>query len=59
MLNVDQCRKIVGTAAEKMADLEIERLRDLFVVLSDLAIDSYLTKRKSISDENEYEKITR
>ena len=42
---IEQCRKILGKAAEKMTDMEIESLRDVFVVLSDLAIDSYLFKR--------------
>lgn len=59
MLNVTQCRKIIGRTAEKMTDSEIEQLRDLFIVLSDLAIDSYLEKRKSISNGNNYENFTR
>ncbi|KKQ89240.1 MAG: hypothetical protein UT12_C0019G0009 [Candidatus Curtissbacteria bacterium GW2011_GWC2_38_9] len=42
---IEECRKILGKAAEKMTDMEIESLRDVFIVLSDLAIDSYLTKR--------------
>ncbi len=58
MLSVTHCRKVLGKCAEKMTNSEIERLKDMFVVLSDLAIDSYLAKRKCILDENQYEKIT-
>lgn len=46
MLAIAKCRKILGKVAEKMTDSEIEGLRNTFVVLSDLAIDSYLAKRK-------------
>ncbi len=46
MLTVSQCKKILGKVAQKMNDSEIEQLRDTFVVLSDLAIDSYLEKKK-------------
>ncbi len=58
MLCIEECRKILGGAAEKMTDPEIESLRDTFIVLSDLAIDSYLEKRKCRLNENQYEKIT-
>ncbi len=57
-LTIAECRKILSKTAEKMSDPEIESLRNTFIVLSDLAIDSYLAKRKSISNENQYEKIT-
>lgn len=43
---IKKCRKILGKIAETMTDQEIENLRDTFIVLSDLAIDSYLAKRK-------------
>jgi len=54
MLTVAQCRKILGNAALKMTDEEIEQLRDTFIVLSDLVIDSYLEKRKGKVNENKY-----
>lgn len=38
-----------------MADSEIEDLRNIFTVLSDLVINSFLMKRKSRFSKNEYE----
>lgn len=46
MLSILECRKILGKFAEKMTDSEIEELKNTFVTISDLAIDSYLAKRK-------------
>lgn len=54
MLTITQCRKILGKVAQKMNDSEIEQLRDTFIVLSDLAIDSYLVKRNSKLNEEVY-----
>lgn len=51
---IAECRRILGKIAEKMTDPEIESLRDTFIVLSDLAIDSYLAKRKCKSNEQKY-----
>ncbi len=55
MLTITYCRKILGEISKNMTDSEIETLRDTFIVLSDLAIDSYLAKRKCISNEQKYE----
>lgn len=55
MFTISYCKKILGEVSKNMADSEIESLRDTFVVLSDLAIDSYLAKRKWKSDEQKYE----
>ncbi len=53
-MSIGECKRILGRVAEKMTDPEIESLRDTFIVLSDLVIDSYLTKRKSILNEQKY-----
>jgi len=45
-LTINQCREILEKSAETMTDLEIEELRNAFIVISDLAIDSYLAKIK-------------
>lgn len=54
-VSIGVCRQILVKTAEKMSNEEIEGLRDSFVVLSDLAIDSYLAKRKSKLNEEVYE----
>lgn len=59
MLSVYRCREILDKTTEGMTDLEIKELQNIFIVLSDLAIDTYLTKRKCISDENNYENLSR
>ena len=46
MLSLTQCKEILGKIAEKMSDSEIEELRNIFIALSDLAIDSYIIKIK-------------
>lgn len=50
-LSINQCRKILGESGEAMSDEAIKHLQNVFVLLSDFAITSYLEKRKSISDE--------
>lgn len=54
MITIARCKKILGKFAEKMTDSKIEQLRDTFVVLSDLAIDSYLVRRGSKLNEEVY-----
>lgn len=56
MLTISQCRKILGNSCSSMSDLEIEELRNNFMVLSDIAIDCYLAKRNKLK-VNAYEKI--
>lgn len=46
MLSLTQCKEILGKIAEKMSDSEIEELRNIFIALSDLAIESCLAKIK-------------
>ena len=55
MLTITRCRKILGKAAEKMTDTEIEELRNVFIVISDIAIDSYLAKKKININQYKYE----
>ena len=51
MLPISRCRHILNYSASEMSDAEIEELRDMFVVLSDLAIDSYLEKRNKVNGD--------
>lgn len=44
--SLETCRKILGKTAQKMSDQEIEELRNTFIVISDLAIDSFLKKTR-------------
>ncbi len=46
LLPLDICRKLLGNVAKSMTDAEIEDLRNIFIVIADLAIDSYLQKKK-------------
>ena len=48
-LSIEQCREILGKTAEKMTNSEVEELRNVFIALSDLAIDSYLTKKVNVN----------
>lgn len=54
MLSVKKCKSILGRAGQTMTNSEIESLRDIFVVISDFAIDSFLNNRKFTSDEQKY-----
>lgn len=44
---INKCREILVKTSGAMTDTEIEQLRNAFVVLSDLAIDSYLERKSS------------
>lgn len=54
-LSINQCKQILGKSKETLTDSEIEQIRNIFVVLSDLAIDSYTFKRESESKKQKYE----
>lgn len=54
-LSINQCRKILGKPGDGMTDEEIEHLQNVFVLLSDFAISSYLEKRKYKADGGRYE----
>lgn len=49
MLTMSQCREILGKT--DLSDQKIEEIRDMFVVLSDLAIDSFLEKRNRVNGD--------
>jgi len=44
---IEECKRILGSVAEKMTDMEIEELRNIFIAIADLSIDSYLQKLRS------------
>ena len=50
---ISKCRKILGKDAESMSNSEIEEISNTFVVISDLAIDSYLDKKRQNIPKNE------
>lgn len=45
-ISMEQCRKLLGKSGQKLKDEQITGLKNVAVVLADLAIDDYLTKRK-------------
>lgn len=45
-INIEEARKIIGKENEKYSDEEIEEVTSIFRVIADLAIDSYLAKRR-------------
>lgn len=56
-ISLNKCKEILGKT--DLSDQEIEETRNMFVVLSDLAIDSYLEKRNKVNgDYYEKSKIT-
>jgi transcription elongation factor Elf1 len=54
-ISVKQAREILCKSAGDMHETQIRELVDIFTILSDFAIDSYLAKR-SKSNEKVYEK---
>ena len=46
-LSINQCKKILTKTSKVMTDVETEMIRNTFVVLADLAIDSFLAKRNN------------
>ena len=54
-LSINLCKQILGKSKETLTDSQIEQVRNIFVVLSDLVIDSYLLKRESKLKEQKYE----
>ena len=43
--SVAKARKIIGESGKKYTDQEIEEVTSIFIVMADLAIDSYLENR--------------
>lgn len=54
-ISIDKCREILGKSGDGMSNEEIEHLQNIFVLLSDFAITSYLEKRKYKRDGERYE----
>jgi len=50
-MTVEQARKILGKSADEYTDDELLEVINTFVVISDIAIDSYLEKRKSVDTD--------
>ena len=46
IVSVREARKILGKEAKQYTDEQIEEIVNLFTAISDLAIDSYLEKKK-------------
>lgn len=46
IVSVQEARKILGGAGEEYSDQQIEEIVNLFVAMSDLAIDSYIQKKQ-------------
>lgn len=46
IVSVREARKILGKAAKQYTDEQIEEIVNLFAAMSDLAIDSYLEKKR-------------
>ena len=55
-ISVQQCRKILGVAGDKLSDQEIEAIRDTFISFSDFVIDSEIEKLILRKNEHSYEK---
>lgn len=53
--SIKKARQAIGETSDKYTDLQLGKIIDIFTVLSDLAIDSYIAKR-SKSNEKVYEK---
>lgn len=46
MITIQEARKILGKNAEDLSDAELLELINTFTVMSDIAIDQYLLKKK-------------
>jgi len=44
MLNIEECRKVLGDTANNMTDEEIKEVRDSLYVMAELALDTYIEK---------------
>jgi hypothetical protein len=50
---IKKCRKLLGDIGEKMSDEEIKSMQDICVVIADLAIDTYLSKKSANKSSKE------
>lgn len=46
-MTIQTAREILGKGAKKLTDEQIQELINTFIIISDLAIYSYLEKRKN------------
>lgn len=46
MISLAECRKILGDAGRGLSDAELERLRQELYGIADIAVSSFLAKRK-------------
>ena len=46
LVSVKEARKILGKEAKQYTDEQIEEIVNLFAAMSDIAIDSYLEKKR-------------
>lgn len=46
IISIEETRKIMGLAEKKYTDVELEEIINTLIVLSDIALDSILAKRK-------------
>jgi len=46
IVSVQEARKILGRSGRDYTDQQVEEIINLFVAISDLAIDSYLEKKR-------------
>ena len=46
IIKISEARKLMGKTNKKYSDEQIEEVINIFTVLSDMAIDSYLEKRR-------------
>lgn len=48
IISIKEVRKIMGTANKNYTDAELEEIINILIVLSDIAIDSYIEKQKKL-----------
>lgn len=48
IISIEKARKIMGPANKNYTDTELEEIINILVVLSDIAIDSYIEKQKKL-----------
>lgn len=51
IVSVEEAREILGKAGQEYTDDQVEEIINLFVAISDLAIDSYIEKKKLRKEE--------
>ncbi len=43
-ISIEEARKIMGVSSKEYTDLQIETMLNIFMVISDLVIDTYMAK---------------